>query len=282
MATNPILGRDVYLALAAVGWADGQLTPEAADAIVRAALEEGLELEEIAQIEDACKKRIDVGVVDRFKMSKSDRLYVYAIASWIAQLDGHVSDAELRALKKLARTLGVPEAPRAHADAIMRQIAAKADRPERFDLLALRLTLDERLQEAAHARAEGTRREKGKGKGTDDEVESEEELSETAGERPRVDVRPVVVLKPGPAWREGVDARHQEGFDAHVEHWRRWLDEGKIELGGPWLDGGGAIYVPTVGVSESEIARYAVADPAVRTSVATFEIRRWYVAVHKP
>lgn len=275
MATNPILGRDIYLALAAVGWADGQLTPAAADAIVRTALEEGLEIEEIAQIEEACKNRIDVGIVDRYKMSKSDRLYVYAIASWITQLDGNVTDAEQRALKKLARALGVPNAPRVHADAIMRKIAEKADRPERFDLLALRLTLDERLQEAAAARAESARK-------SDPQVDSEEELSETAGERPRVDVRPVVVLKPGPAWRPDVDARHQEGFDAHVEHWRRWLDEGKLDMGGPWLDGGGAIYIPAVGVLDSEIAKHAVADPAVKSSVMTFEIRRWYVAVHKP
>lgn len=277
MATNPLLGRDIYLALAAVGWADGQLTPEAADAIVRTALEEGLELDEIAQIEEACKKPIDVGVVDRIMMSKSDRLYVYAVASWITQLDGKVTDAEMQALKKLAAALGVPEAPRAHADAIMRQIAQKDDRPARFDLLSLRLTLDERLQEASAARAQMTADKKVRAA-----TEAEDELEQTAGERPRVDVRPVVVLKPGPAWKEGVDARHQEGFDAHVEHWKRLLDEGKLELGGPWLDGGGAIYVPAIGVLESEIAKHAVADPSVRASIVTFEIRRWYVAVHKP
>ena len=39
MATNPILGLDVYIALAAVGWADGQLTRQAADAILRTAAE---------------------------------------------------------------------------------------------------------------------------------------------------------------------------------------------------------------------------------------------------
>src|SRR5262249_21185453 len=39
------LGRDVFLALAAVGWADGKLDEEEADAIVRTALEEGLELD---------------------------------------------------------------------------------------------------------------------------------------------------------------------------------------------------------------------------------------------
>lgn len=154
MATTPILGRDIYMALAAVGWADGQLTRQGADAIVRTALAEGLELEDIQAIEDATKNRIELGTVDRLGMSKSDRLYVYAVASWIAELDGNVSDEAKEALAKLGDALGVPEAPRTHADSVMKEIAAQADRPERFDLLALRQTLDERLEVAHRLRME--------------------------------------------------------------------------------------------------------------------------------
>ncbi|HEY3252389.1 MAG TPA: hypothetical protein VGJ91_00520, partial [Polyangiaceae bacterium] len=66
------LGRDVYLALAAVGWADGQLDQEEADAIVRTALEEGLDIDEIAEIEEATEKPIDIGVIDRKNLSKED------------------------------------------------------------------------------------------------------------------------------------------------------------------------------------------------------------------
>ena len=40
------LGRDVFVALAAIGWADGKLDDEEADAIVRTAVEEGLTIEE--------------------------------------------------------------------------------------------------------------------------------------------------------------------------------------------------------------------------------------------
>jgi hypothetical protein len=152
MATNPILGRDVYLALAAVGWADGQLTEEAADAILRTAAEEGLGLEDLEQIRQAVKIASDVGVVDRMKMSKADRLYVYAVASWIASLDGHLSAAEQDALAKLGAALGVPESPRQRADEIMREIAEQEARPDRFDLRALRETLDERLDAAQKAR----------------------------------------------------------------------------------------------------------------------------------
>jgi uncharacterized membrane protein YebE (DUF533 family) len=153
MATNPILGRDVYLALAAIGWADGQLTQEAADAIVRTALEEGLDLDSVAEIEEACKKPVELGVVDRMAMSKADRLYVYAVASWITWLDGKVTDAERDALAKLGRALGLPDKPRLHADGIMREIAAASDgRPARFDLLGLRRRLDVELEAAHNAR----------------------------------------------------------------------------------------------------------------------------------
>jgi len=155
MATKPILGKDVYLALAAVGWADGQLTTAAADAIVRTALDEGLEFEEVAEIEAATKAPIDVGQIDHMDMTKADRLYVYAVASWIAEIDGGTSDMEKVALAKLGDSLRIPEAPRARADEIMQEIAAHADRPERFDLLSLRRTLDARLKDARQARLQG-------------------------------------------------------------------------------------------------------------------------------
>src|SRR5213595_2438396 len=99
--TSHRLGRDVFLALAAIGWADGKLDPEEADAIVRTALEEGLELEEIAEIEEATKKPIDLSFIDRSTMSKADRLFVYAVAAWMTRLDGKVEASETAALAKL-------------------------------------------------------------------------------------------------------------------------------------------------------------------------------------
>src|SRR5215831_7813396 len=103
------LGRDVFIALAAIGWADGKLDSEEADAIVRTALDEGLELEEITEIEEATKHPVEIGVIDRAKLSKEDRLFVYAVASWITRLDGTVDAKEIDALSKLADALKVPE-----------------------------------------------------------------------------------------------------------------------------------------------------------------------------
>jgi uncharacterized membrane protein YebE (DUF533 family) len=142
--------KDIFVALAAIGWADGELDSEEADAIVRAAADEGMPLEEIAEIEEATKNGVDLGVIDRTGLSKEDRLFVYAIACWIAQLDGLVTDEEAEALAGLGERLGVPERARVQAEAIARQVAElpDGDRPARYDLTALRRILSERLQEA--------------------------------------------------------------------------------------------------------------------------------------
>jgi uncharacterized membrane protein YebE (DUF533 family) len=149
------LGRDVFIALAAIGWADGKLDGEEADAIVRTALEEGLELEEIEEIENATKSPVEIGVIDRAKLSKEDRLFVYAIASWITRLDGTVDAKELDALLKLAEALKVPEGPRNAADRIAQDIALlpEGDRPSRYDLPKLRKVIAERLEESARRKA---------------------------------------------------------------------------------------------------------------------------------
>jgi uncharacterized membrane protein YebE (DUF533 family) len=156
MAEKTRLGRDVYVALAAVGWADGKLDPDEADAIVRAALDEGLELEQIAEIEAATKSPIDLGVIDRKQLSKEDRLYVYGVAAWIARMDGVVSDAEKAALKQLGETLKVPERPREIVDRIVEDVAVESgdNRPSRFDLGALRTIIGERLAAAEARRKE--------------------------------------------------------------------------------------------------------------------------------
>jgi uncharacterized membrane protein YebE (DUF533 family) len=156
---EPKLKKDVFVALAAIGWADGTLDQEEADAIVRAASDEGLELEDIAAIEEATKERVDLGVIDRSGMSKEDRLFVYAVACWIARLDGDVTDEEAAALAKLGEKLGVPERPRAAAEQVAREVAAmpEGDRPARYDLAALRRILGDRLKQSQEVRAGAAR-----------------------------------------------------------------------------------------------------------------------------
>ena len=139
--------RDIYVALAAIGWADGELDAEEADAIVRAAVDAGLELDEIAEIEKATSERIDLGVIDRSGLSKEDRLFVYGVACWIARIDGKVTDNESAALGQLAEKLGIPERPRAAIETMARDVAAlpDGDRPARYDLAKLRTLIAARM-----------------------------------------------------------------------------------------------------------------------------------------
>jgi uncharacterized membrane protein YebE (DUF533 family) len=141
------LNRDVFMALAAIAWSDGSLDPEEADAIVRAAVEAGLELDEIAEIEEATKEPTPLGTLDRAALSKEDRIFVYALARWIAALDGVVSGEESAALELLAGRLGIPDRTRATAEGIAREVAAMpdGDRPARYDLVRLRELIGARL-----------------------------------------------------------------------------------------------------------------------------------------
>jgi DNA-binding response OmpR family regulator len=134
-----------------------QLIETVRNAIVRTALEEGLELEEIEEIEAATKQRVEIGEIDRRNMSKEDRLFVYAVASWMTRLDGRVTEAELGALRGLGDALKVPDKPRQYADQIAQEVAELSadDRPARYDLVALRRIIGDRLREAQARRDAG-------------------------------------------------------------------------------------------------------------------------------
>jgi tellurite resistance protein len=162
------LKKDVFVSLAAIAWADGKLDPDEADAIVRAAADEGLSLEEIAQVEastvayrskppeqtsDARTPPIAT-LLDRTNMTKEERIFVYAVACWIARIDGDVSAGESDALRALGERLGVPDRIRARAEHLAKEVAElpEGDRPLRYDLATLRRLIGERLAGVGGAR----------------------------------------------------------------------------------------------------------------------------------
>ena len=148
------LGQDVFVVLAAIGWADGALAEDEVDAIVRMAADEGFEIEEIAAIEEATKNRVDVGKIDTRDMSKADRLFVYAAGAWIARVDGTVEPEEITALNKLAAALRLPDKPRELADRIAIEVGklSESTKPAFYNLRSLRSTLKARLAEAHELR----------------------------------------------------------------------------------------------------------------------------------
>ncbi len=89
-------------------------------------------------------------------------------------------------------------------------------------------------------------------------------------------IRYVVFHKPGPKWQPGVDFREQDGVREHVQHYLSFHEQGKLELGGPFLlqDAGGMM-VATKDVSQAELEAFAVADPAIQSGLLIHEVRPW-------
>jgi len=94
------------------------------------------------------------------------------------------------------------------------------------------------------------------------------------------DIRFVVFHSPGPKWQPGKTLFEQAGVREHVEHYRKFLEAGRLAFGGPHLDGkGGGMMIPTAGVSEEEVARYAAEDPAVKSGLLQAEVRPWLIGM---
>lgn len=141
------LPREVFILLAAVARADGKLDDEEIDAIARAALDEGLELAEIEAIETAIRDGVAIDEVDIQSLSPRDRLYAYAVASWVSLVDGERTEREDAALFSLAFVLRLTPRGRQEADSIVRDLFDKpdGDKLARFDLKGLRTELQRRL-----------------------------------------------------------------------------------------------------------------------------------------
>lgn len=137
------LTMDVYLALAAVGWADGNLDADEADAIVKAALEDGLELDEVSTIEAATKTPTGLDELDLSGLGPADRRYVYGVASWMTRLDQEIAPGEVEALDAIAQGLGLSASERADVDIAVQQVSylSEDERPFGYDLAALRRLL---------------------------------------------------------------------------------------------------------------------------------------------
>jgi uncharacterized protein YciI len=93
-------------------------------------------------------------------------------------------------------------------------------------------------------------------------------------------IRFVVFHTPGPKWKPGVDFREQDGVGEHVQHYLEFHEQGKLELGGPFLlqDAGGMM-VATKEVSRDELESFAASDPAVKAGLLLYEVRPWLTAM---
>jgi tellurite resistance protein len=136
------LGSDVYFALAALAWADGFFDDEDAEAIARVAVYDGLDEDSLARLKSRIRQRVTLDSIDVAKLAEEDRLFVYAVASWMARLDGVVSKHESQVLANVASMLALTpqQCDRARAEAL--EVATSSGRrPKDYNLVALRQRL---------------------------------------------------------------------------------------------------------------------------------------------
>jgi len=140
-----------FVALAAVGWADGTLKRAEAIALVDAAGKCGLAGEELAAVESSTRARVALDAFDPGAMTEWERVLTYALASWLATLDGVQSTDESAVLRLLGQRLGLadPLRHRAAAAAFDISVLPQGGRPDRYDFDKLAARLHEKLPQVA-------------------------------------------------------------------------------------------------------------------------------------
>lgn len=142
------LTRDVFQSLLAVGWIDGDLAPAEADAILTAASDAGLPAADLAALREMSARKVDFSDLDMESMTREQRLYVYAVATWVAQTDETVTRDERAALHAIATLLGISGKGRRKMDELVEALRHRPDAPKRLDLGSLRAHIDQAIREA--------------------------------------------------------------------------------------------------------------------------------------
>jgi tellurite resistance protein len=142
-----MLPKGPFLALAAIGWADGSLQRIEAVGLLHAAKQAGLSGADLAQIEAATKQKTKLDDVDLSGMSQFAQVFTYALAVWFAQLDGVHSNDEQTVMVQLAQKLGLADSLCKRASAAAYDIVClpEAGRPERYDFAKLADRLAEKM-----------------------------------------------------------------------------------------------------------------------------------------
>ncbi len=144
------LPKQSFLALAAVAWADGTYQKNEGAALLRAAKEHGLEAEALTELEAATKKRIALESVELDGLGDWEKVLTYALAAWIALLDGVVSTQEHASLRALGARLNLAVPLRERAAAAAFDISVLPDgRPDKYDFGKLVARLHERMPQLA-------------------------------------------------------------------------------------------------------------------------------------
>lgn len=144
---NSLLPKQAFLALAAVGWADGRISKNERAGLTRAAQSCGLEGADLAEIEAALEKKTDLAGFVPGDMTDWQRVVTYALAAWLARIDGVMSTDEHQSLLELGKRLDVDKkvCERASVAAFDISVLPEGGRPDKFDFVKLEERLREKL-----------------------------------------------------------------------------------------------------------------------------------------
>lgn len=131
------LGKNVFLALTAVGVADGAASEKELEALVHAAEDSELSAADVAEIKQAAQAgKGNFAGVRNLPLTPEERLFAYGIATWLVRVDGMVMPEEKMALMKLGDALLLADGDRTRASAASFKVWQQDPtvRPDRFDL----------------------------------------------------------------------------------------------------------------------------------------------------
>jgi hypothetical protein len=145
------LPKEAFIALAALGWADGSIRPSEKSGLLKAAASCGVSGADLAEVEAALSKETKLEGFVPGEMSDWQRLLTYGLAVWLARLDGVQSTDESDLLKDLAKRLDLEKGKtdRASAAAFDVFCLPEGGRPDRFDFVALEKRMREKLPHLA-------------------------------------------------------------------------------------------------------------------------------------
>lgn len=141
------LPKEAFLALAALGWADGRMTAVEKAGLLRASKECGLAEADMDVVAMALVKESSLADFVPGDMTQWQRIFTFALGSWFARLDGVMSTEEHESLKLLAKRLDLDKSicDRASAAAFDISVLPEGGKPDKFDFGKLDARLQEKL-----------------------------------------------------------------------------------------------------------------------------------------
>ncbi|HEX3854464.1 MAG TPA: hypothetical protein VHW01_26055 [Polyangiaceae bacterium] len=141
------LRKEGFVAVAAVARADGLLRKDESNGLLGAARDAGLSVPDVSEVERALSDAVPLAEIDFSGLSGAERALTYALAHWLASVDGIVNTQELATLRELATKLELPDLQLKAAAAAAFDIVCLpgGHRPEKFQFADLEARLREKL-----------------------------------------------------------------------------------------------------------------------------------------